>query len=346
MLYHYSASFSDYEIDNTLFGGFIAALASFTETLSDAVFEFLKMQDDELHFIVDDNIIVVSIMSTADAEQQVINQLLTFVGEKFNENYAKYLMVDNFDWEKVEKEFTSEIEFIASDEEIYEEMKRELIQKLFNEVIQGILPPDILNWKVAHLFSTSTRSEIHKTIEMIDRLDNILPTMKHDKILESKIKDAFLTAKHQLNTKFQEKNQLLVLCHNDIIFQKILKNFLAYSTLCVKITEFSGLIAAIQSIENWIDNIAYNVLIIDPHLSLDEIEQLLQLQIAGKIFIWTRQKLSPEYSEIFDPYENITLHNGYCDFDYGCPKIFNIVNEIGFNSKYQLIDQQLKIIVE
>lgn len=344
VLYHYTASFSDYRIDEELFGGFISALSIFTSNLTQSQISFLKMQEDEMYFFKIEGIIVVSIMNSAGAEQDVIDQILGFVGDKFLEYYKKEVNNPNFNWNQIKDDFRNEIEFVTGDEQLYEEMKREMINKLFNEILQGTIPPDILHWKIAHLFSSSTSNEIRKIIDIIDGLLKISPTMNHDMILASKITNAFHRARNQLQIKLlHQKNQLLVLCNDESLFQKILKNFLIYGTLCIKIDSFAGLEAIVKSIEKWIKIEKYNILITEPQkmITAEQLTNILDSNSTNQIFLWSNEML-PEDILKLESNHKINFYIGNCQFDYGCPKIFKIINKFEFNPG----NEQINIILE
>ncbi|MFX0095462.1 MAG: hypothetical protein ACFFBD_27245, partial [Candidatus Hodarchaeota archaeon] len=95
-LYHYHALFSDYEIDQKLFSGFVAALSLFSTSLAGKNIDFLKMKDDEMYFVSFANIIIISIMNTSGGEQYVIKQILNYIGEKFLEEREKFPEQSNF----------------------------------------------------------------------------------------------------------------------------------------------------------------------------------------------------------------------------------------------------------
>lgn len=332
-VYSYRAKFSDYDLDVIMFGGFIRALASFTETLSQKNIRFLKLEEDELYFRNLKDIIVVSIMNTAGAEQTVIDQMLEFIGEKFLDSYLANLKSPTFDWSTIVEPFTEDISYVIGDEELYEEMKRELINNLLQDIMQGKQPPDVLTWKIAYLFSSSTHDEINKTLEMIDQVQSIIPSMKYDAILESKINDAFFKAKVQLSTKLiKDRNQLLVLCANMDLYNKIFKNFLAFGTLCIQHRDFSNLFKTLSSMKNSKINISFNVLIIDPIPSEREFNQLNELNLDNNLYIWENRTVNKNIEQIISKNSKLHLANPICNLDYGCPKVFDMVIKINADS--------------
>lgn len=327
VVYHYKASFSDYDIDQEMFGGFIAALATFGESLTQKQVRFLKLKGDELYFQVLGQVIVVSIMSSAGAEQNVIDQMLLYVGERFVEEYEKNLGDEFFEWSAIEEAFSGEIEYITADASIYEEMKREMINRLLNDILHGTVPPDILAWKVGALFSDSTDEEIDKTIELVDGLLNILPSLKHNPVMENKITGAFKAARQQLQLKkMRSKNQLFVLCTQDELYEKIFRNFLTFGTLSMQFKTFDQLLAGVQSIKNHHKELYYNVMILDYELSSKEVQNLASSVPKGKIFVW--EDLLPSGVEDDHLGDQFNVSPGFCSFEHACPKIFDIINSI------------------
>ena len=327
-VYSYKANFSDYDLDETMFGGFISALASFTSNLSQKNIRFLKLEEDELYFRDLKDIIVVTIMNTAGAEQTVIDQMLQFIGEKFLENYSESLKSPIFDWGSIVTDFTNEMSYVLGDEELYEEMKRELINNLLQDIMGGKQPPDVLTWKISYLFADSTPDEILKTIEMIDQVTDILPTLRYDAILESKITDAFYKAKVQLSTKLiKDRNQLFVVCQDNELFNKVFKNFLAFGTLCIQHKDYNGLIKSLQSIVRANINLTFNILLLNPLPSKDELAKLKELKIDEHIFVWELRDLSNNMKD-FVSKSGFKLSNAPCSLDNGCPKVFNLVYEL------------------
>lgn len=331
-VYSYKAKYSDYEIDEMLFGGFISALASFGESLSKKNIKFLKLGEDELYFKNLQDVVVVTIMNTAGAEQSVIDQMLQFIGEKFIEKYVNDLNSPTFEWNAIQEDFTEEISYVLGDEELYEEMKRELINNLLQDIMQGKQPPDVLTWKISYLFSESTPEEIIKTIEMIDQVNNILPSMRYDAILESKISDAFYKAKVQLSTKLiKDRNQLLVLCDDMDLYNKIFKNFLAFGTLCIQHKDFDSLFKALSTMKNSKLNKSFNALILEPLPSYNDFKKIKELKLDSKIYIWEKRTVNSRIEKLVS--ENVFLANPICNLDYGCPKVFDMA--VSINSKLE-----------
>ena len=326
-VYSYKANFSEYDLDENLFSGFITALASFTENLNQKNIRFLKLEEDELYFRDLKELIVVTIMNTAGAEQSVIDQMLQFIGEKFLENYSESLKSPTFDWSTIVEDFTKEMNYVLGDEELYEEMKRELINNLLQDIMSGKQPPDVLTWKISYLFADSKPDEITKTIEMIDQVTDILPTLRYDAILESKITDAFYKAKIQLSTKLiKDRNQLFVLCNDTELFNKVFKNFLAFGTLCVQHKDYAGLIKSLQSIVK-ANLLTFNILLITPYPSKDELNKMKELNIDKHIFVWELHNTSDDMKNFISK-SGFILSNPPCSLDHSCPKLFNLVYQL------------------
>lgn len=338
-LYHYHATFSDYEIDSTLFSGFIAALSSFTECLAQKQIDFLKLQNDELYFISLKEIIVVSVMSTTGGEQHVIKQLLKFVGDKFlkyrSRNFSKDIRTPVFDSKTIQEQFVREIGELCVDEALYDDIKREMVNDLFNQVIQGKVQTDVLCWKIIQLYSYSTPQEIEKLFRIFDNLKSILPTITDNISLRARIKETFQAVKSQLHIALQrEESRLLVLCENDEIFNKIFDASLPYRIVAISHSSVSGLQ---HTLENWVEPSPYNVLIAKFSLTTQEAELLsnLELQPNSRMFVYL-QKISKEVRGMLSCYnqENIMINNGYncafeqCSCKYDCSIIEDIIEEI------------------
>lgn len=333
-LYHYHAFFSDYDIDRVLFSGFIAALSSFAASLTRKEIDYLKMQNDELYFISLENIIVVSIMNTAGGEQQVIKQILKFIGEKFLKYLTKVPKRAYFDPKDIEASFTKEVEEFCTDRLIYEDIKHELINELCNQVIQGVVPPDILYWKITQLFSDSSSEEIAKLCDTFENLKRILPTISNDVVLLAKINEAFRAVKCQLNLALErERNYFLILCEDNNTFNTVANNLLPYGTVSFLYTHISDIENAIRA---WDEDAPYNLLILKPQLRKNELERIvnLTLQPGSKMFLYLEtiserlEKLIAGRKEIV-----VTIHkhcytfkHSYCQ--YGCPVVTNIVNQL------------------
>lgn len=335
-LYRYSAPYSGYsDIEDSLFGGFIAALSTFARSLSQKQIEFVALGNDEIYFINLEEIIVVAIISGGEAtQQQVIDQLLEFVGEKFMQLYGEHILQAVFDWQTIHKDFTSEIEFIiAMDADVYSELKREMINKLFDEIIQGGLPPDLLLWKVSGLFQESNPEEILKTVEIFENLAQMLPSMVTDVILETQIQDVFQRITYQLRSRLPQHNesQLYVVCNDAAVFSNIQKSFLGFGIPSVNIPDIENLLMTIQAVTKWVSEMSFNILVVQPTLSNSELNQLKKLD--ANVVLWLRKTPSDKMRKQLDG-TKVKANVGYCDVPQGCPKILTFSNE--FSSLVQI----------
>lgn len=337
-MYHYrNISESDFQLDDALFAGFISALAAFAESLNEKQIDFLKMKEDEIYFVTLDSIIVVAIIaSIKGTESHVIEQLLSYVGEKFIELFGYQIDQIFFDFDTITAEFDKEIKFITNSE-IYEELKREMINKLLSDVISSKNDPDVLHWKVASLFQDSTSEEINQVLKMFDNLTNVLPSITNNVVLESKIKDAFQQATFQLiSTLFrhEKNNQLYVLCP-DNLFQNIFNNFLPLGTTCSKFNTIETLATAIIAVDKWIKSINYQLLIIKPELSEKEADILTSVSEKCSVLVWV-ENLETTIQRKLKEKPNITLYYNYCDLEENCPNIFTILNHFSIKANLPL----------
>ncbi|KKK62721.1 hypothetical protein LCGC14_3001500, partial [marine sediment metagenome] len=224
--YHYQSPFStSYEFDNDLFSGFIAALSAFTKPLSNKAIDFLKMQDEQLHFVIIDGIIITALVNELeDIDQEAIIQLLTYIGDKFIEKYSNYLDGHIFDWALIEKDFTEEISFLIAKDTVIEEMRRERISNLVNDVIMEKATPVNLVNSISKLYSNAKWQEIAKAKETIHNISRILPTLKYDVFLEARISNALKKTIDHLDWLAKLKlpmTQFFVYCEEDEVFERL-----------------------------------------------------------------------------------------------------------------------------
>ncbi|MFX1511921.1 MAG: hypothetical protein ACFFCQ_04985 [Promethearchaeota archaeon] len=305
-LFHYHASYSEYELDESLFSGFIAALAAFTTSLASSHIDFLKMSGDEMYFTVLDELIVVSIMTTG-GEQHVITQMLEFIGGKFADNYSEHFTKHTFDWVSIAHEFTEEIEFLWADDEIYEETKREMINELFTQVTQERLSPENFYFKTMMLFLNSPAEVIESVINLIKNLETItLPTIPLDVKIKAKITASFKKIVNEMNTILYNKLQtrrVLVICEDYELFQALSDKLMAYGTLAMLFLTCYDLDITMKY---WTyDQIPSSVLLIQPSISIEEVQILerLKLEPESKVYLWLRE-ITPEVKEIVDNKSN------------------------------------------
>ena len=93
--YNYKAQYSDYQIDDNLFSGFVAGLSTFAESLSSEQksVEYLKLGEDELYFELIDELIVAAILTGGfeKLESFSVKLMLQFIGTKFIEKHQDKL---------------------------------------------------------------------------------------------------------------------------------------------------------------------------------------------------------------------------------------------------------------
>ena len=339
-IFHYQTAYSDYQnLDPLLFSGFIAALSEFAISMSNKQIEYLKLQNDELYFVIKDEIIVASIVDASQGiEKNVLTQLLDYIGEKFLEMNVDHLKDKLFSWDSVEDEFGHEIEFLITDQGIHEELKRELITNLFNQVLKEKLSPDILHWKIVELSNNNSPNEISKTIEVIENLIKILPAMKSDVLIQSKVEDSLQNVRSYLLKKLiSEKHQLFVLCNDDTLYEEILSTFLVYGTICNQFRSFEALYKSMKAIHNSFGEFDYPVLLANSTISTEEILLITKISSTAKIFFWSPKEPSDILMKLAVTKENfIILPCVRCLFNQGCPKLQDVLKDIKNSSNLLL----------
>lgn len=286
--FHYKASFSDYEIDETLFAGFIAALQNFTDSMAKVQIEYLAMKDDQIHLVSVEDIIIVAIMSITGAEQKIIDQLLSFIGKKFVDNYRTYLERPNFQWDSIVEDFTKQIEFIWADKEVYEEAKRGLISELFDKVIKKQIASDILQWKITSLFINSSESEIAKTIDKVEKLHAMVPRLVTDPILESEINESIQKSIEDLSKALPKKRRfLIVYCEDNVMYDIIFNKALGLNFFCIPVRAISDISGIVY---NWNEESPYNILYLAHTITEEQLEILGQYSTPEKrAYLWLEE---------------------------------------------------------
>ncbi|MHA1989608.1 MAG: hypothetical protein ACXACX_11315 [Candidatus Hodarchaeales archaeon] len=286
--FHYKASFSDYEIDETLFAGFIAALQTFTDSMAKVQIEYLAMQEDQIHLVSVEDIIIVAIMSITGAEQKIIDQLLTFIGKKFVDNYKSYLERPNFQWDSIVEDFTKQIEFIWADKEVYEEAKRGLISELFDKVIRKQVSADILQWKITSLFINSPDREKVKTIEKVEKLHAMVPRLVTDPILESEINESIQKSVEDLSKALPKKRRfLIVYCEDGNMYDIIFNKALGMNFFCIPVRAVSDISGIVY---NWNEESPYNILYLAHTISEEELNALGEFSTPEKrAYLWLEE---------------------------------------------------------
>ncbi len=118
-LYHYQIMPSDYDEYENLFSGFISAFTSFTATITNKPIDFIKIGPEELHFVVLNDITLVSTILAPNEEMNVneraiIRQLLKSIGERFIEKYAKIVKKGYFRSDLINNDFNQDIMEIST----------------------------------------------------------------------------------------------------------------------------------------------------------------------------------------------------------------------------------------
>ena len=281
--YHYGAPFSNYRIDETLFAGFIAALSTFTDSMTMKI-AYIKMQEDEMHFTTVDEIIVVAIVGMTGTEQKAIDQLLSFIGRKFLENFSSHLDKANFSWDDVSGLFTKQIEFIWADSQVYEEAKRAIVADVFEKVMRGVHPPDVIHWKTKSLFMNSGPDEIAKTIDKITKLFAMAPYLVKDPVVLAGIDDAVQRTIEELSRNLPRKRRSLLVVSNDkSLYEGLFNKCLPLEIFCIPVRSIADLKTVT---EKWSDSMPYDVIYIDRTIALKEYEMLAQLQANCRIYVW------------------------------------------------------------
>jgi hypothetical protein len=330
--YHYQSPFSTSdEFDSDLFGGFIAALSAFTKPLSNKAIDFLKMQNEQLHFVIIDGIIVTSLVNELeDIDQEAIIQLLTYIGDKFIEKYSKYLDGHIFDWALIENEFTEEISFLISKDTVIEEMRRERISNLVNDVImEKITPVNLVN-SISKLYSNAKWHEIAKAKGTIDNISNILPTLKYDVFLEAKISNALRKTIDHLDWLAKLKlpmNQFFVYCEDSQVFERLFNLCLSYNAIPVQFNNMDSLTSAILKNSEWNNSLPFNNLILSPNIRTKDVTNLIKLS-EKKIYIFLNEELNSVLKSIADSTPEIEYNQRHCNFENSCKQCFEYVDSI------------------
>ena len=284
-VYHYKAQFSNYTIDAQLFGGFVAALATFATTLGDNKIELIKMGIDELHFTTLEKLIVASIMSGQGAEPIIVDTLLKYVGQKFTENYGTELAKPYFEWDMIAEPFSNSINFIVADQTIYESRKEYLIDDLVSKILSGEVPPKLLQWKITNLFLDSEMDVIQKVIEKLKQYETKIPTAIRDPLLLAGLQQALKSSVGLLaNVIPREKSSLIVLSEDKETYPDLYQRLLAFNIFSIPAHSVENIQLII---DHWKDEMPYNVLYTGFTISEEIFDKLNNLKTNSKIIIWT-----------------------------------------------------------
>lgn len=268
--YHYAAPYSDYNLDESLFSGFIAGITSFAQTLSDEnkSIEFIQLDEDELYFEPIGDLITASIVTPGDEKIQpfTIKVMLQFIGTKFLDMYQD--SIDDFLFEKsdIAEEFSKEIQNFLQDKDMMEDIKREQFQNLFNEAINGLVPIDLLHWRGVQLFAESNTEFIKESINLIENLNEVSTSLINDKLLEARVSEVLHKLLRDLRQNIIEPDQkkLLIVCRETVRFENISKILLTRGIHSIHCPSFEYLVEVINS---WKDSVSYDILFIDAKVS-------------------------------------------------------------------------------
>ena len=281
--YHYTAPYSDYQIDENLFSGFVAGLSHFADSLSaeHKSLEYLKMGEDELYFETIGEIIVAAIVMPREEKLQPfsIKVMLQFVGTKFLELYMSEVEDLSYDWIEINESFTTEIKTFLQDKDLLEEIKREQFQNLFNDVITGKIPLEIFHWRSVQLFADSDILALKDAVDLLENLLVVTTNLIDDEILQAKISEILYRLMRDLGESIlkHDPKVLFIICENTELF-----NILAYIFLAkgIKAIHCPGLDYLNEIIANWKSSTPFDILVIEDSVTPRMIKTLHTLDMA------------------------------------------------------------------
>lgn len=281
--YHYAAPYSDYNLDESLFSGFIAGITSFAATLSDEnkSIEFIQLDEDELYFEPIGDLITASIVTPGDEKIQpfTIKVMLQFIGTKFLDMYQD--SIDDFLFEKADitEEFSKEIQNFLQDKDMMEDIKREQFQNLFNEAINGLVPIDLLHWRGVQLFAESNTELLKESINLIENLNEVSTSLINDKLLEARVTEVLHKLLRDLRQNIIEPDQkkLLIVCRETVNFENLSKILLTRGIHSIHCPSLEYLIEVINT---WKDSVSYDILFIDAKVSRRSLRSIHNLELV------------------------------------------------------------------
>lgn len=268
--YHYAAPFSDYNLDDSLFSGFIAGISNFAETLSDEnkSIEFIKLDEDELYFESIGDLITAAIVTPDDEKIQpfTIKVMLQFIGTKFLDMYQEQIEDFIFEGSDISDEFSNEIQNFLQDKDMMEDIKREQFQNLFSEAINGLVPIDLLHWRGMQLFSDSNPKLLKESLNLIESLTDVSSSLIYDDLLEARITEVLYKLLRDLrqNIIAADQKKLLIVCRETSTFENLSKILLTRGITSIHCPSFEYLV---EVIESWKDSVSYDILFIDAKVS-------------------------------------------------------------------------------
>ncbi len=336
--YHYQSEYStSFEFDEDLFGGFIAALSAFTRPLANKTIDFLKMQNEQLHFVISKNIIVVSLVNELeDIDQEAIIQLLNYVGDKFIELYG-HQIDQAVEWDLLKDEFTEEISFLIDKDAVIEEMRRERISNLVNSI--------------SKLYSNAKWQEIAKAKETINNISSILPTLKYDVFLEARISNALQKTINHLEWLAKLKlpmTQLFVLCEESTTFDKLFNLFIANNSIPVHFKSLVSLVSAIENNASWNDGLSYNILILSKDIKTKDLKKLLKL-VKKDIYLFIDAEEGTVLKSVLAEISNIVFRYRDCEISENCEKCKDYIETIyntELNNQMKKIQKKDEILIK
>lgn len=286
--YHYTAPYSDYQIDENLFSGFVAGLSHFADSLSaeHKSLEYLKMGEDELYFETIGEIIVATIVMPREEKLQPfsIKVMLQFVGTKFLELFMSEMEDLSFDWIEINELFTNEINAFLQDKELLEEIKREQLQNLFNDVINSKIPLDIFHWRSVQLFADSDPLALKNAIDLLENLLEVASNLITDKILQAKISEILYRLMHDLGESIlkHDPKVLFIVCEKTELFNILSNIFLVKGIKALHSTRLDYLI---EKIAKWNNSTPFDILVIENSVTPRMIKTLHNLNMDPNVKI-------------------------------------------------------------
>ena len=301
MLYHYKTT-AESNYDEVLFSGFVAALSTFTQSLTTSTIDFLKLQDNELHFVTIDEIIVTTIIQTDGGERTIIQTLLHFIGEKFLELYQD-LLNTVYEWNNIYNEFTSQIKILL-EEQNYEDAKLEIINENFLKTVNKNITPETFHWQVMSLFIRSPPDIVEKAIQIVTSLKNMSNQLNMDPLLELQINGALQKIVDDLSRVLPRRlRTLLVYSPDKKLYDVIYLSTLNFGIFCIEVIQLSNLFSII---DQWAGNNNYDILYINTSISLEDLNILKNLKTNRKIYLWLHD-VEPDLPILDNEKENILI---------------------------------------
>ena len=134
-IFEYHKNGEELQLNSILFGGFIYAIHSFAYQLIDQGLDKIRIHETEFKFIDFGDIILLSMVEEG-LNELIVKNFLYKIGERFIKLYYNKINRLQDKWDIIKDEFTEEIDFIVSSEEIRSMVIlttiKELIIKVYN----------------------------------------------------------------------------------------------------------------------------------------------------------------------------------------------------------------------